>query len=94
MTDVVVPVPFAHDSWPLSGSITTHLVTSDGVDLTAVLTFNGTRYADLTVNGMTTTVDLARWLHGGNGGRSDDDEDEDGPDGEDEDGGEHRRGRR
>ena len=76
--DVVIPTPFVRDSWPLSGSITTHVVKSSGVDLTAVLTFNGTRYATLTVNGTTTTVDLARWLHGGRG--LDDDDDREGND--------------
>ena len=86
VSNVVIPVPFAEDSWPLSGSITTHLVTSGGVDLNAVLTFNGTRYADLTVNGMTSTVDLARWLHGGRGL----DDDEDGDDGDDDDRGRGR----
>jgi hypothetical protein len=94
VADVVVPVPFTQDAWPLSGSITTHLVTSGGVDLTAVLTFNGTRYASLTVNGTTTTVDLARWLHRGNGGGPDDDEDGDDQDGEDDDGGDRGHGRR
>lgn len=77
IADVVVPAPFARDSWPLSGSITTHLLTSGGIDLTSVLTFNGTRYASLTVNGTTTTVDLARWLHRGSGARLDDDSEDD-----------------
>lgn len=81
VADVVIPAPFARDSWPLSGSITTHLVTSGGVDLTSVLTFNGTRNASLTVNGVTSTVDLARWLHRGDRTRLDDDDrdDHDGP---------------
>lgn len=77
VADVVVPTPFTHDSWPLSGTITTHLVTSGGVDVTSVLTFNGTQFATLTVNGVTTTVDLARWLHRGDRTRLDDDDRDD-----------------
>jgi hypothetical protein len=77
VADVVVPAPFTRDSWPLSGTITTHLVTSSGVDVTLVLTFNGTRYASLTVNGVTTTVDLGRWLHRGDRTRLDDDDRDD-----------------
>jgi hypothetical protein len=85
VADVIIPAPFRRDSWPLSGTITTHLVTSGGVDVTSVLTFNGTRYASLTVNGVTSTVDLARWLHRGDRTRLDDDDrdDHDGPGGDD-----------
>ena len=68
VADVVVPAPFGRESWPLSGTISTHLVNSDGLDLAAVLAFNGTRYATLTVNGATVTVDLARPGLGGPGG--------------------------
>ena len=67
IADVVVPAPFARDSWPLSGTITTHLVTSDGIDQTSVITFNGTRNVPLTIGGVTVTIDLARRL-GGPGG--------------------------
>jgi len=86
VADVIIPAPFKRDSWPLSGTITTHLVTSGGVDVTSVLTFNGTRYANLTVNGTSTTVDLARWLHRGDHTRLDDD------DRDDHDGGPGNRG--
>jgi hypothetical protein len=85
VADVVTPAPFARDSWPLSGTITTHLVTSGGVDVTSVLTFNGTRYATLTVNGVTSTVDLARWLHRGDRTRLDDDDRDDHDDQGDDD---------
>lgn len=94
VADVVIPTPFVQDSWPLSGTITTHLVTSGGVDVTAALTFNGTRYASLTVNGTTTTVDLARWLHRGDRTRLDDDDrdDHDGPGDDDDQGSPRGRG--
>ncbi len=59
VASVVVPAPFLRDSWPLSGTITTHLTNSDGLDLTSVLTFNGTQYATLAVGDSTYTVDLA-----------------------------------
>jgi len=94
VADVVIPTPFERDSWPLSGTITTHLVTSGGVDVTSVLTFNGTRYASLTVNGVTSTVDLARWLHRGDRTRLDDDDrdDHDGQGDDNDQGGDHHGG--
>ena len=58
VADVIVPKPWARDSWPLSGTITTHVVRSDGtstLDVTAVLTFNGTRYASMSAGGKTFT---------------------------------------
>jgi len=58
VASVVVPAPFQRDSWPLSGTITTHLTNSDGLDLTSVLTFNGTQYVPLAVGNSTYTVDL------------------------------------
>jgi len=73
LADVVVPAPFTRDAWPLSGSVTTHLVMMGGIDQPSVLTFNGTRYATLTVNGTSTTVDLGRWLRDGSGAGMDDD---------------------
>lgn len=74
--NVVVPKPWRPDSWPASGTITTHVVSSDGTnttDLTGVLTFNGTSLATLVVGGTTYTIDLARPPHrpgpgGGPGG--------------------------
>ncbi|MGD2068217.1 MAG: hypothetical protein PVI57_05985 [Gemmatimonadota bacterium] len=64
--DVVVAVPRAENPWPLSGSITRHVVVtvvSDGgertVERTVTITFDGTQYATLVVNGETYTVDLA-----------------------------------
>ncbi len=65
VASVVVPAPFRRDSWPLSGTITTHLANSLGLDLTAVLTFNGTQFATLDVGDSTFTVDLGgHCLHG------------------------------
>ncbi len=77
VTDVSIPSPWRRDSWPLSGTLRTRLVTSSGVDLTSTITFNGTRYVPMVVGDSTYTVDLARgtahhgrgWGHGGPGGR-------------------------
>jgi len=65
VSDVVVPTPFARDSWPLSGTITTHRVSNDGSDVISVITFNGTRYVPMTVGDITVTIDLARGHFGG-----------------------------
>jgi len=65
--NVVVPAPWARDSWPLSGTITTQRISSDGTDQTGVITFNGTRYATLTAGGITTSIDLARGRFAGGG---------------------------
>ena len=70
VADVVVPKPWAPDSWPLRGTITTHLLESGGrasLDLTSVLTFNGTRFATLAVGDSTFTVDLMAPPRGGSG---------------------------
>ncbi len=65
--DVVRGVPRADNPYPLSGTITrtmTVTVTVDGVTetrvITAVITFNGTQFADMDVNGETFQVDLAQ----------------------------------
>jgi hypothetical protein len=71
VSDVVVPKPWMRDSWPLSGTVTTHLVatcTRGNIDVTSVLTFNGTRYATLAVGDSTYTVDLASPPCGKHGG--------------------------
>jgi len=80
--DVVRGVPRAEHPWPLSGTITRTLVIEvvngpDGdrtVNRTVVITFNGTRYPDLTVNGESFVLDLGetganqvRRKFGGNG---------------------------
>ncbi|MEZ4455518.1 MAG: hypothetical protein R2882_03055 [Gemmatimonadales bacterium] len=77
--NVVIPVPKTDSSWPLSGKITKHVVATftggarDGetVDRTAVIEFNGTQYATVTVDGETFDFDLARRgrpdRHGGHG---------------------------
>lgn len=59
--NVVLPVAITNHAWPLSGTITTHTVVTGGlrpIDQTATLVFDGTRYAKLTVNGVTYTIDL------------------------------------
>ncbi len=64
--DVVVPVPNGADAWPLSGTITRECtVTFVGgpragqtIDRTAVVTFNGTQTATLTVGDKTFDLDL------------------------------------
>jgi hypothetical protein len=64
VTDVVLPHPFGAETWPLSGSIarTTHEEggPNGAQDHASLLTFNGTRYASLTVDGQTTQVDLTK----------------------------------
>jgi hypothetical protein len=65
VSNVVIPAPWARASWPRSGTIATQRVSSDGTDRTSVITFNGTRYATLTVDGVSTTIDLARGRLGG-----------------------------
>lgn len=73
IADVVVPSPFERTSWPLSGTITTHFVSSgDGVrpaiDRTSVLTFNGTQFVTLAFDdGTSTTINLAHPPHRGPG---------------------------
>lgn len=85
--DVVVPVPGSTDSpWPLSGTIAhTVKVTATRGDETrtfervVVITFNGTRYPEMTVNGEPFELDLgagphrrpvhSRHGHGGHGRR-------------------------
>ena len=67
--DVVIPVPRTWDSWPLSGTITREvhvtIVDEQGEtttrDRVVVITFNGTQYVTMTVNGEEFELDLARW---------------------------------
>ncbi|MEN8376182.1 MAG: hypothetical protein ABFS34_12100 [Gemmatimonadota bacterium] len=63
--DVVVGVPRAEFPWPLSGTITREIeatiTTPDGVrtrQRTVVVDFNGTQFAEMTVNGETFELDL------------------------------------
>ena len=68
ISNVVVPVPRSDTAWPLSGSITTKMTVSitggaeDGTTRTrdATITFNGTQYATVTVNGESFQFDLAQ----------------------------------
>jgi hypothetical protein len=62
----VVPVPGSESPWPLSGTITRHWVITitngpngDATrERTVVVTFNGTQFATITVNGETSELDL------------------------------------
>ena len=59
--NVMLPVAITNHAYPLSGTITSHTVVTGGlrpIDQTATLAFDGTRYAKLTVNGVTYTIDL------------------------------------
>lgn len=62
VTNVVIPVPRTETSWPLSGTIATSMTAKMG-DSTkvrnAVITFDGTQFATVTVNGETFQFDLA-----------------------------------
>lgn len=81
ITDVVIPVPRTPAGWPLSGTIARQVTVSftggprDGTTETrnVTITFNGTQYATITVNGETFEFDLARRgmpkRKGGPGGR-------------------------
>lgn len=65
--DVVRAVDRVAQPWPLSGTITREwqiVIGNDGIDdvvrtRTVIITFNGTQYATLTVDGETYEVDLA-----------------------------------
>lgn len=71
VTDVVIPVPRRPDGWPLSGTITSSVTVTitggprDGETRTrdVTITFDGTQYATVTVNGETFTIDLANRQH-------------------------------
>lgn len=63
---VVVPVPFGAGAWPLSGTVTrtVNYSSTRGTETrsgtrTATVTFNGTEFVPLVVNGRTYTLDLA-----------------------------------
>jgi hypothetical protein len=74
-TGVVIPVPRTPDGWPLAGTMTSSVTVTitggphDGEtrqrDVT--ITFDGTQYATVTVNGETFTIDLANRRHAGRG---------------------------
>ncbi len=67
MVDVVHPVPRTDDSWPLSGTITRDVTITviNGTDgdvtktRTVVMTFDGTQWPDMTVDGEPFEVDLS-----------------------------------
>jgi hypothetical protein len=67
--EVVLPVPRTFDGWPLSGTITrdVHVTIIDESgetttkDRLVVITFNGTQYVTMTVNGEEFEIDLAQW---------------------------------
>jgi len=69
-TGVVIPVPRTPDGWPLGGTIATHVsmtVTGGPHEGTherdVTITFDGTQYARVTVDGETFTIDLANREH-------------------------------
>ena len=64
--NVVVPFPRSRGAWPLSGTVTRQVTAAregpagtDTRSRTAVVTFNGTRYATMVVGDRSFTVDLA-----------------------------------
>ncbi len=66
MENVVHAVPFEDNPWPLSGTITremtVRITTEQGVRThtrTVVITFNGTQYPEMTIDGELYEVDLA-----------------------------------
>jgi len=73
--NVVLPYPRTEDAWPLSGSVTGHIVFTgggpDGIgsgEVDSVTTFDGTQFAAVTVNGETMTIDLKERGRRGFGG--------------------------
>lgn len=77
ITDLVLPYPKTSASWPLSGTIAFSVTVTftggphDGETVTrdVTVTFDGTQYATVTVNGETFTVDLAQRRCTGGGDR-------------------------
>ncbi len=75
--DVVIPVPRTDTSWPLSGTITRKVTVSftggdkDGTTETrdVTITFDGTQFATVVVNGETFQFDLSKRGRPGKGGR-------------------------
>lgn len=71
ITDVVIPVPRSENGWPLSGTIAKHVLVTitggprDGTtrERDVTISFDGTQFATVTVNGETFTVDLAQRRH-------------------------------
>jgi len=64
--DVVHPVPRDGESWPLSGTITRNMTititTENGTETRSrevIITFDGTQYPEMTVNGEVFEIDLA-----------------------------------
>ncbi len=72
-TNVTIPVPRTEDGWPLGGTITKTVTMSvtggrrDGTDHSrdVTITFDGSQYAEVTLNDETFTVDLANRRHAG-----------------------------
>jgi hypothetical protein len=63
VSNLVLPVGHSSSAYPLSGTISAHTTVSGGlmpIDQTASIMFDGTRYAKLTVNGVTYTIDLGK----------------------------------
>lgn len=59
--DVVIPHPKDDDSWPLSGTISSEMTVEGGDHAgtyAAVVTFDGTQFATVLINGEEITVDL------------------------------------
>lgn len=64
--NVVVPVPGSESPWPLSGSITRNIVVvitngrngDETINRVVTVTFNGTQYATIDVNGEVSELDL------------------------------------
>jgi len=65
VADVIVPSPFDRMSWPLSGTVSTYELDSNGTSRTSVITFNGTEFATMTLGDSTFTLDLGRGPCGG-----------------------------
>lgn len=67
VSQVEVPEPWSRGVYPLSGTVTRHVVPSNVTgagrvpeEITSVLTFNGTAMVTLAVNGESRTIDLSK----------------------------------
>ena len=61
--EVVIPHPKDDDSWPLSGTITSEMTVTGGEragTYLATVTFDGTQFASVVINGEEITVDLTK----------------------------------
>ena len=63
ITNLVIPVPRTATSWPTSGTVTKNVVAKRNdktIERHVTITFNGTQFATVTVNGESFEFDLSQ----------------------------------